>query len=308
MKIFIFCAALALAAPGTWAKELKVLMIGNSFSVSVMRHLPAAAQAANCDLHVCNLYIGGCSLERHWTNITKASNPAFKPYAVSQNKGVKAFRANIPEMLVTQKWDIVTIQQASPLSWQPGSYHPYADRLIAKIRELAPQAEIVIQQTWAYCSADERIRMPGAKWGFDQQGMYDRLTTNYLALARQYRFRVIPTGLAVQKARKELPVTFKPLAPEALKALVEPALPDLGGEVVGRYGWQKQKTGKSLFWADPVHLNPSGEYLQACVWLGFLFPDVNLASLPYVPVAAGGAARAAVLRSCAAEALREGIR
>jgi hypothetical protein len=293
-------ALVALAAP---AKEMKVLIIGNSFSVSVMSHLPKAAEAAKCDLLVCSLYIGGCSFQRHWENVEKASDPAFKPYSVRRNKGRTNFSANIPEMLAAEKWNVVTIQQASPESWKPASFHPYADKLIAKIRELAPQAEIVIQQTWSYCNADKRIAGEKPAWGFDQQGMYDRLTANYFALAKQYGLRVIPTGLAIQKFRKALPVTFAAPSDDALKALAFPKLPDMGSEVVGRYFWSEStKTGVKRINCDSIHLNPSGEYLQACVWLSFLC-GTDVTRLPYSPAEAGDAKRAALLRACAQEAV-----
>lgn len=294
-----------LAAGGAQAKSVKVLIIGNSFSVSVMKHLPAAAKTVkDCDLTVCSLYIGGCSLQRHWENVEKSLDPSYRPYDVQCNRGKTKYKANIPEMLTADKWDIVTIQQASHESWKPESYHPYADKLIAKIKELAPQSEIVIQQTWAYSKADNRF----ATWGLSQQEMYDRLTASYLALARQCQLRIIPTGLAVQKFRAALPVTFVPPQPAALKALVEPALPDMGGEVVGQYHWKKDKqTGISTLGCDAPHLNPSGEYLQACVWLAFLF-DVDVTHLPYVPAVAGDAARANLIRSCAEQAVKEGLR
>ena len=60
------------------------------------------------------------------------------------------------------------------------------DNLIAKIKELAPQAEIVIQQTWSYNAADPRLN-PGTSrsWKIDQTGMYEKLTAAYLQLAEK---------------------------------------------------------------------------------------------------------------------------
>lgn len=47
----------------------RVLMIGNSFSISCMTHLPAVAEGCGVPLDLCSLYIPGCSLERHWNNV-----------------------------------------------------------------------------------------------------------------------------------------------------------------------------------------------------------------------------------------------
>ena len=134
---------------------LRVLAIGNSFSASLCSFLPAAADAAGEKLEFCNLFIGGCSLRRHADNIARAgADPAFAPYAATWFRAddparPAKFKANVPQMLATQAWDVVTIQQASHESWKPGSFHPWADSVIAAVRSLAPDAEIVVHETWS---------------------------------------------------------------------------------------------------------------------------------------------------------------
>ncbi len=277
-------------------KSLKVLTIGNSFSICLQRYMPECAKAAGVKLDIVSAYIGGCSLERHWKNIEKASDANFRPYVIDWSydgvrngkdatvaKALNGKRtSNIPEILKADKWDIVTIQQASHYSWQPETYYPYADNLIKTIRELAPQAEIRIQQTWAYCNADNRIY--GRKtWGFDQAEMYNRLTGAYKQLAEKHNLKIIPMGLAVQTYRTMLPVTFVPPSAEELNNFKAPAVPNMGGEVVGNYYWGKQKKSKEkTLRCDSIHLNREGEYLQACVWVRSLF-GVDVENLPFTP-------------------------
>ena len=50
---------------------MKVLSIGNSFSTDATAYLHRAAVSAGVDLDTYNLYIGGCSLERHWDNVVR---------------------------------------------------------------------------------------------------------------------------------------------------------------------------------------------------------------------------------------------
>ena len=51
-------------------REMKVLCIGNSFSIdAVENNLVELAAERGIDLTVGNLYIGGCSLERHAMNM-----------------------------------------------------------------------------------------------------------------------------------------------------------------------------------------------------------------------------------------------
>lgn len=84
---------------------------------------------------------------------------------VELKEKVEERKANIPEMLSAAKWDIVTIQQASHFSWDVKTFRPFADALIDNyIRRLAPQAKVVVQETWSYTPWDGRL----AKWGFER--------------------------------------------------------------------------------------------------------------------------------------------
>ena len=295
------CPGQTPAAPAD-KPPLRVLAIGNSFSASLCSFLPDAAAAAGEKLEFCNLFIGGCSLKRHADNIARAgADPAFAPYAVTWFRAddpahPAKFKANVPQMLATQKWDVVTLQQASHESWKPGSFHPWSDAVIATVRSLAPDAEIVVHETWSYNAADARIGGKFPDWPFDQAGMYSRLETNYLALARENGLRVIPVGLAVQKRRAALAArggTFDP-------ATLSPGDPiDLRGEPVGALHWKDGKIS-----GDTIHLNKSGEYMQAMTWLGFLF-DRDVRDLTFAPAAAGDAETCAALRAAAQDALDE---
>ena len=307
-------------------RSLKVLAIGNSFSHSLMAQLPICAKALpDAELDFATIAIGGCSLERHWDNIAKSGNPEFRPYDVHWSfasapdkkmspfgEAMKNGKANIPLMLQAYEWDIVTIQQVSTLSWDEKTYQPYADNLIAKIRELAPQAEIRIQQTWAYCNADARIcadATPGkpGTWGINQRGMHDGLTAAYDKLAERYHLKIIPSGDAVSLYRKALPVTFNPPTKKQLAAFKDGELPDMGGDPVGIYHWGKgpswNKVAKDYkLRCDSIHLNKEGEYLQACTWLASLFDD-DLSRLSYKPDFLSEE-KAALMRKCAVEAVK----
>jgi len=233
-------------------KALKILMIGNSFSVQMVKSMPPIAKDLGLELDVCSLYIGGCSLERHWKNVCA---PTSTPYSVTRNidgKPARRFDGNIPAVLASEKWDIVTVQQASHFSWQPDSYHPWGDNLVKFIREKAPQAKIVVHETWSYTPWDRRF----AKWGIDQNEMYEKLHAAYADFAKAYGFDVIPTGTAVQLVRKELPVKY--------------AENSLGGDVVGSAKFVR-KDGKWIPEGDVFHMGPDGDYLQALVWTAKLF-------------------------------------
>ena len=299
-KMFLMAAAM-LAAVSLSAKELKVLMIGNSFSQSVLAYLPKIVKAEKeHKLEIAQMMIGGCTLNRHIAELKKAEDdPNYKPYSTNWPKRRKV---NLPEMIKAAKWDIVTIQQGSPESWNKSKTQPAADELIAYIRKNAPQAEIVVHQTWAYRNGDGRISGAKPDWGFDQNGMYDRLTENYTELAKKHNFRMIPVGKAVQLFREKTPVKYTAPTAAERKAYVCPDLPRRAGEVVGNEYWMKdRKSGEMTMRVDNIHLNNDGNYLQACVWYGFLFGE-KPSEIKFVPNNIGKK-QAALLRACAQEAL-----
>ena len=251
----------------------KVLMIGNSFSICLLHHLPQVAADRGVELDLASLYIGGCTLERHWSNVlSNGVNQAFRPYKFGRNRFGKYTETtmNVCDALRLAKWDIVTIQQGSHESWRPESYHPYGDDLVAKIRELAPQARIVVQETWSYTPWDKRL----GGWKIDQNEMYARLHGAYGAFAKQHGLGLIPFGTAVQEWRRRLPVKYTENS--------------FGGDVVGG-AWQDPrdhfKRGADNKWvpnSDVFHLNSRGEYFQALVWARTLF-GVDLEGLGYRP-------------------------
>ena len=310
-------AAVVSAALSACAKEavaekrtVKVLMIGNSFTASVMREAPALAKAEGLPLDIVQCGIGGCPLDKHWANVEKAGDANFKPYGIatsfSSNPAKKLpSKANVTDALVAEKWDIVTIQQASGKSAFYDTYEPYAGNLIAKIRELAPQAEIVIQETWSYAPYDQRL----AKWKMTPADMYASLKKAYAQLAAKYKLRTIPTGDAVQLFRERLPVDYgKLLTKEEIAAIQKPATIDFHGDVAGRSVWGTGRKGKQKD-ADEIklrndfpHLNARGHYLQACVWIGFLF-GVDPTTFSYRPDSLPEA-DAKLMRECARDALK----
>ena len=307
-------AALSSAAE-TGRRPLKVMMIGNSFSESVMRETPKLAAASGFVLDIAQAGIGGCPLDKHWANVVKAEDPSFKPYSFHYSYGSLrdqsqasvaklGAKTNIPQALAAEKWDIVTIQQASGKSPFYKTYQPYADNLIAKIRELAPQAEIVIQETWSYSPYDKRLE----NWKMDPKGMHAALKDAYSQLAKKRNLRVIPTGDAAQLFRERLPVVYgRLLTPEEISALVKPATVDFQGDVVGRSVWEKgrkgQKTDANGFRLrmDRNHFNPRGHYLQACVWTAFLF-KVDPTTFTYRPEGLPES-DAKLMRECARDAI-----
>ena len=239
-------------AEGVPTKSLNVLTVGNSFSICLERYFPSVVRSVpGCDVTLESIYIGGCPLERHWGNIVREE-------ADPEKRHFKEFTYR--QKFESKKWDVISIQQSSPLSWKPESYFPYAEQLCDYIRKYAPTAEIVIQQTWSYRADDGRL----AQWGIDQTKMYEALFAAYNEAAAKLNLRVIPVGLAIQEARKNQPGGYEQLD---RSKFVYPDLPDMNRYFLGNLRWDDSKK----LVGDAFHLNRRGDYLQACVWFAVLY-------------------------------------
>lgn len=242
---------------------MNILTIGNSFTDSLALYFPAAVQSARCDLHFERANFGGCELARHWSYIEAEE----RDVRCRIYQGGRKLRS----ILELRAWDVVTIQRASHDSWRPETFQPWAGNIIAYVKKHAPQAEVVIQQTWAY-RADHPQLLPGSEWGISQDEMYERLTANYTKLARDYKLRIIPSGYAVQLTRRNSERKFANYDPALIDTLAWPDLPPQAGDVVGQCSWRKNPdTGELYLNRDLIHLNPRGQYLQACVWFAMLY-------------------------------------
>ena len=278
LVLIAFCCTLS-------AKELKVLAIGNSFSVCVTRNLPqVVASVPGNRIILTSAQIGGCSLERHWNEWSKAEqDPKYTPYSVvvidSAAIDSKITRkGNVNDLPKNNKYDIITIQQNSANSWKYETYQPFAGKLIEVIKKYQPQAEIIIQQTWSYrCDA-----VGLKKWKFDNTVMYNKLEAAYAKLAKEYGFRLIPTGYAIQIFRAETPVKFVAPDMKVLAELKNTKAHAFDGDVVGYFKWMRnKKSGEFFLGRDANHLNPHGEYLQAAVWFSTLFGE-NATAIKYI--------------------------
>ena len=304
VRIFTVAVLLLLLASPMAAKELKVLMIGNSFSICVGNNLPQiVANDPDNKLVLTSAYIGGCTFERHYNNLVKSeSTPKHRPYRITvwdsaaENKQISDGKGNVNELLKNNQYDIITIQQGSQKSFDFAAYEPFAGEIIKYIRKYQKNAEIVVHQTWSYRCDSKRF----PKLIENQDIMYDKLKAAYGKLAEKYQFRVIPMGDAVQAYRAATPVKFAVSTAE----FVYPNLPSDAGDVVGKFAWRvDKKTKQRSVGTDSHHLNKRGEYMQAVLWYMFLFnaPVEKVKFVPdYIP-----AAEAALLQASAAKALKD---
>ena len=138
---------------------MNVLSIGNSFSMDAQTYLHRVARAEGESLFCVNLYIPGCHLERHFHNIVDDK----KDYEIQVCGKSDGVYTSVKEALLSEKWDVITLQQASHFSMDFSTYVPYLEEIAAFVRQHASDAKLYLHETWGYESGSERIR----RYGFE---------------------------------------------------------------------------------------------------------------------------------------------
>jgi hypothetical protein len=233
VAVFVFAVSSIFAED---VKTVKVLTIGNSFADNACTFIKQITESVpGCKIEFSKANIGGCYLEKHAKLIKDCeADPALKPY---QKK------YSLKELLQSDKWSVVTIQQVSHQSFRPESYHPYADEIVACIKENAPGAEILIHQTWAY--APDCKRLTG--FGINREQMHEGLVKCYGDLSKNFG------GLRMLKSGEAFNRSFR----------ADPEV-DL---------WNAK---------DRFHASQEGCYLAGCVWFAELF-GISPEKVSYVP-------------------------
>ena len=189
------------SAVGQQKDTLRILAIGNSFSQdAVEQYLWELFDAAGIPVIIGNMYIGGCTLERHFNNSVTGK----KKYAY--RKIVGGVKTNTPEVglsdgLSDERWDYVSFQQASGVSGEYETYEPYLLALQAYVRRRVPATAVFMwHQTWAYSADATHPEFP--RYGSDQMKMYQAIMDASKRALHNHGFPIIiPSGTAIQNAR-----------------------------------------------------------------------------------------------------------
>lgn len=209
-------------------QPLKILAIGNSFSAdAVEEFLDDLAKKGGAEVVIGNAFIGGCSLERHWSNADKDLQAYSYRKVVNNKKSIS--KKTLLQCIQDEKWDYITFQQVSTLSGMVSSYFPYLKDLVDYVKQHAtnPQVKLAMHQTWAYAKDSSK---PAFKtYHRNQMDMYNAIVESVWSAADSVGIDlVIPSGTAIQNARTSIL-----------------------GDVFNR---------------DGSHLNRLGKYTTACVW------------------------------------------
>ncbi len=136
---------------------MKVLAISNSFGLDANRYLHQIARTEGVGIDVATLFIGGCPLDLHYRNMISGRDDYYLYY----NGAATGFKVSLEQALVSNLWDVITLQQGSIKSPKPETYTPYAQELYDYVKTIQPKAKILIHQTWAYEDGHEKMEKMG---------------------------------------------------------------------------------------------------------------------------------------------------
>ena len=180
---------------------IKILAIGNSFSVDAMEYLYGMlVDLGYEEIVLGNLYIAGCTLETHATNFQNNS-ASYTYYLNTTGTWNKTASYKPMDALSSEQWDIITMQQGSPKSGQAQTYDTYLASLVTSVMAVCPDSELAWHMTWAYQSTSTHSGF--ANYSNDQMTMYNAIlnAVQTKVVPTGWFGKVIPNGTAVQNMR-----------------------------------------------------------------------------------------------------------
>ena len=172
---------------------MNILSIGNSFSQDAQAYVKGVFEAAGVEALAANLYIGGCTLVRHWNNA--ASDIA--DYELEINGQSVGRNISIREALDMCDWDVITLQESSARSVEIGHFTPYLPKLAEYIRARCKKAKIALMQTWGY--NDEKLHVIKNLGFSTPEAMFDASEKCYAEAKEMIGADlIIPAGKAIK--------------------------------------------------------------------------------------------------------------
>ncbi len=181
-------------------KDIRILAIGNSFSVDAMEYLYGILEDAGYEEIVLgNIYKGGCSLEQHYTRFENDNGSDYTYYKNTDGQWTETSGCYPRSVLQEEEWDFITMQQVSGKSGMPQTYEPYLSDLLEIVSLYSPESELVWHMTWAYQSTSTHGDF--MNYGSNQMTMYNAIVSTVQDVILPKFAKVIPNGTAVQNLR-----------------------------------------------------------------------------------------------------------
>lgn len=228
-------------------ETLKILSLGNSYSLNAMWELYSICKQAGVkEIDIAIMYIGGCSLDKHWENIQNNA-AAYQLYRNNSGDWKTTDNYSIETIINEGDWDIITLQNSSGMSGKSEGFNNL-DNVIGYVSGKCPDAKIVWHMTWGY--------QKGSKWltsetySGDEMIMYNSIIecAKSKVVPNEKIDVIVPVGTAVMNARTSNLKNY--IHQDDGSHLSE----DIG-YYVGAYTWFSAITGMSVYEINLAAIN-----------------------------------------------------
>ena len=217
---------------------IKVLAVGNSFSENAIeQNLYQLAETNGDTLIIGNMFIPGCTINRHW-KCAQSEEVAYQYRKVVNGKKANTSDKSMLECVRDEAWDYISFQQGS---YDSGNYATYTNLplLMKFVAEnvINTKVKYIFHATWAY--AQDTKHSGFKNYNSNQMCMYNAIIEVVDKIVKEINEDksnpnkiafVVPSGTAIQNGRAS----------------------SLGDIFCG---------------SDGYHLNALGKYTAACTWL-----------------------------------------
>ena len=180
-----------------------MLFIGNSFSEDTITRLNCPFKDLGITLLGVNACIAGCSIDKHYNYLRNNTAEYVKQVYDDPSQGcfVQTTKNVLADIIESEDWDFVSVQQVSDDSGMPSSYgnlYNLVNEIKTHLQDVN-HTRFIFHMTWAYsCDSTHPAFL---NYHNDQMEMYNAIVGCAQALDRNVFDIIIPNGTAVQNAR-----------------------------------------------------------------------------------------------------------
>lgn len=202
--LLLLCLVLLSLGSLPLAAQMRILGIGNSFTLDLMDQVPALLEADTARVELGFLFKSSGSLSDHVTNLQGKQRREYIYYHYNNTlQRWDTLTTDIRSVLEQQTWDQIVLHQAS---YHAGVFSTVKDELktlVDSLTRLQPEARLAWQLTWAYArNADIK-----------EFSIYDHSQAEMLYRIKNVSARImhdslryhistlIPSGIVIQKLR-----------------------------------------------------------------------------------------------------------
>lgn len=200
------------------SKEIRELSIGHSYSVNSCEYLYDIAKSQGVEMTIGIAYRGNCPLRAHYEYLkgdvvygTETGDGYYKKYVPGGHFAEYVNEYTLKEMLLNEKWDYIIFQDCLDTAGNKEEVSKWLSKLYEEVKCIMEEqqntdVQYLYHQIWAMenteynPAAKEKVEF--ANYNYDSDVMYQTVSETSKEIAKDFSFRLLPTGESFELARK----------------------------------------------------------------------------------------------------------